>query len=197
MPAMTRNQIIIILTVVALINLSTYSFISRCPIRLSKRFCLRNRNFALNAKKKASKFISDDLLSTLESEIEEKEKIKMPVITVDASNKDEDLKSISFKDKKFGKLGLSSDLLSSIIDDEETTVSEDSNENKKKKDKKKKKKGSSNSESSVEEEDTVVHDEVPEESNNVVENVVPVVELDEGEITGYIMYLCLYIHNQL
>eukprot|EP01036_Dinobryon_divergens_P026010 gene26010-34611_t len=107
----------------------------------------------------------------------------MPVITVDANNKDEDLKSISFKDKKFGKLGLSSDLLSSIIDDEVTTASEDSNENKKKKDKKKKKKGSSNSESSVEEEDTVVHDEVPEESNNLVENVVPVVELDEPEIT--------------
>lgn len=188
---MTCNHTIIILTVVALFNLSTYSFISRCPIRLAKRSYLGTCNFALNAKKKASKFISDDLLSTLESEIEEKEKIKMPIITVDTNNnKDEDLKSISFKDKKFGKLGLSSDLLSSIVDDEVTTASEDSNENKKKKDKKKKKKGSSNSEASVEdEEDTVVVHEVvePEESNNnaVENNIVPSVDSDEAEITGY------------
>ena len=106
-------------------------------ISFSCRNTLFHRNFALEAKKKGSKFISDDLLSTLESEIEEKEKIKLPEISVEGV----EAKSINIKDKKLGKLGLSSDLLSSLIDSEEDETSG----NKKKKDKKKDKKKSSSS----------------------------------------------------
>ena len=187
---------LIVLTVIAITKLS-FSFMSRCSVRIAKTSpYLRNSNFALNAKKKASKFISDDLLSTLESELEEKEKIKMPVITVETNSKDDDLKSINFKDKKFGKLGLSSDLLSSIVVEEEITASEETNENKKKKDKKKKKKGSSESEASVEEEEAVVQDDVVPNEPNLVENIAPIEETNEAELTGqFIHNICIYIYT--
>ena len=187
---------LIVLTVIAITKLS-FSFMSRCSVRIAKTSpYLRNSNFALNAKKKASKFISDDLLSTLESELEEKEKIKMPVITVETNSKDDDLKSINFKDKKFGKLGLSSDLLSSIVVEEEITASEETNENKKKKDKKKKKKGSSESEASVEEDEAGVQDDVVPNEPNVVENIAPIEETNEAELTGQFIHMNIHTYIQ-
>lgn len=91
-------------------------------------------SFKLSAKKKASKFISDDLLSTLESDENENDsKSKPSTVNIDQLSINE---GKNIKDKKLSKLGVSDDLLASILDSE-TFSDVDS---KKKKDKKKDKK---------------------------------------------------------
>lgn len=104
----------------------------RQPISRSQMF------FQLNAKKKASKLISDDLLASLD--IDDKEDTKTEEEPVEKAQK-----SVKSKDlKKQAKLGISTELLSSLIEDEEPTLESTAESNNKKK-KKKKKAGKENS----------------------------------------------------
>jgi len=128
----------------------------------------------LYAKKKASKFISDDLLSTLEAEIEEKgSKLTPTTIATDSS-----------KDKKLNKLGLSSELLSSLKEVSDFAEEASDSKKKKKKDKKKNYGGvDNNEESAVDEFSDTNLDNLESNSEVVSEITNPETNSDTTELT--------------